>query len=117
MTVVMESEAMTGARRDDDHGGSLELGLRRLEVGDHGTRCDVHALAQARVTMTADLPQILAAARLNVFDVQRISRPNCSRCFAVQRIDWNLAPDRPVHTVLRLTTGRPMYQFHPPHTT
>src|SRR6266403_2032787 len=44
--------------------------------------------------MTADLPQIRAAARLNVLDVQRIRVPDCSRHFAVQGIAWNLATGR-----------------------
>jgi hypothetical protein len=79
----VKTEAMHGARGDDDHGGSFDLGMRSLEIGGHGTGCDIHTLAQTGVAMSADLPQILAASRLYIFDVQRIGLPYCPRRFAV----------------------------------
>src|SRR5882757_6653352 len=106
LTLGVEPEAMHGACRDDDYRRTFELGLRSLEIGDHGTRGDIHALAQARVTMAADLPQILAASRLNVLDVQRIGRPDCSGRFAVQRITWNLPTGRPVHAPYSMSRAR-----------
>jgi hypothetical protein len=41
--------------------------------------------------VSVDLPQIFAATRLNIFDVQRIGVPSGSGLFAVQRKAGDMA--------------------------
>jgi hypothetical protein len=80
----LEPEAVHRAGRNDEDGGSCEFGVRSLQVEGDRARRDEYALAQSDMPMRADPPQVFAAARLDIFDVERIGMPSVCRLFTVQ---------------------------------
>jgi hypothetical protein len=54
-----------------------------LQVDHHGSAGHVNQLAKPHVPVRADFPEILTAARRDVFDVQRIGVPDPWRVFTV----------------------------------
>src|SRR5882757_2107875 len=102
--VGLEPEAVHGAGRNDEDGRPSEFGVRSLQVEADRPRRDVYALAESDMPVRTDLPQVLPASRLDVFDVQGIGMPSCRRVFAVQRKARNMPACGPVHSVWHTAT-------------
>src|SRR6202011_4122497 len=76
---------------DDHHGGPREGSARIVQSHRDGTGGYQDALTENGVPVSADSPQVLAAARLNVFDVHAVGLSGRRR-FAVQRETRDIPP-------------------------
>jgi len=93
------------SRRYDDEGRPVELGAQFLNDNTGRSRGEQYALAQLGVPMRADLPEIFAAAGLDIFDVHRSCYASGRTLLAVERKARDTLPHRshpqvpPLHNV------------------
>jgi len=89
-SVRAKSETVDGPGGYDHDGGPGQSGARIVQRHRDGTGSYQDALTEKGVPMGADSPQVLAAARLNVFDVHAVGLSGRRRGFAVQREARNI---------------------------